>query len=1019
MLTLYKNSGTILIYGNNVAFYIEENGGNPKFMKKLVISLLIFTIIFTTVFSITPISVGAAKREVNETPSVATGADETKVGNTNGNNPGKGTYPAEEGWIGVSSWDQLKSKLVAGAKIYLTGNISVPVNGNYNAQSASGKHDGGKLNGTVIDGNGYTITAKDSLFQHTNNTTFQNLTLISELGNVTDGGVRSPLAVWDNYGSITVKNVTVRMSANISCTSSNRLVSGLVFYARSGSEFENVAVHVDLTTDDSIVQGVYCAGGIAARANGASFTNCVTTGTIKINGNVFDNITGDDNKYGGVAGLVGQATAVTFEDCTNAIDIEVTAPGNSRSRSIGGLVGFVSSVNPFTNCVNKGNITVTYTNEDVAVTEASGNVTDTKVQRTGGLLGYIGAATVTMTNCENRGNVTVSATASGSVTAPDDNQTKASYKLTSYAGGVVGSDGSGTTTLTNVWNSGNVSLTNDISGITVKGKNVSKAHEGYAGGLFGCAEKGLNTTVNSETVGFTVKNTGTVTSNYYAGGVVGGITTQDTTTVPNFINCLNDGEIICNGVAAGGIIGSTKEGVNIEDSVNNGKIVFSSATPGSVTSIGGMIGDANVSAGNVADTYLTTISYCVNNGELVSSDTSSGANEHFGGIVGRLANPAPYRITYCINNGDITAAAHDSSYVGGLVGRYQGYGCEGATTADMAYCVNTGALTAAYAGGLFGRTNIGGDGNTKAYVLNFDARYCVNAGTITAYMGGGFVAYHDGDSATKTINYDFDHCVNVGTIDVGGTASGGICKTTNTTVAMDNCLISGEFIGTGEKHILAPGIVVTGNGNYYNSNIVVEDGNANGAEPKANDEINALVRSAGAPIFSRANAEWLYKATGSEALSPYVVLDFANEENKAAYFGTQAALDAVYDVVYANYYGSAESTSYTVTISPNIKLMEDGGSVTLDFDHPSDQSRLTITVVQPNNSAENFKLTSDSGVLEFWFVQDGRVVKNGDNLFEFDHTDSGNHKFGAVIKDEASLYPDTYTGYVTFNIDLK
>ena len=984
-------------------------------MKRLISILVLIAMLMTSlVITVVPVfAEDGSSGQATDPTSIATGSTAT------GNNvtPGSLTeqYEAEGGWTAVATWDAFKAALAAGnKKIYLTADI--PNATNYNAKTSS---NADQLDGAVIDGNGYTITAAVPLFQHTKNTTFQNLTLNSTFS-ATAG--YCALAYWATDGYTKMYNVTANVTATYtSNTSGSQQFSALVIYAQSGSAFENVVVNAtldmsDSNTEDGTITKANSVGLLAARAETATVNNCLTRGSVTVGGTAFNDC---DKSYNGVGGLVGQASNVTFENCTNEATIEVTAPGNSKNRSIGGIAGFSTGTNSYTNCINSGSITVTYTNNAIALTEASGAVTDTNAQQTGGLIGYMGSAT-TITKCENRDNVTLTATSSGTMTAADDNATEASYTLKTYAGGVVGY-AAAVATLQDVWNSGNVSLTNNIDGITISGAKLTKAHEGYAGGLFGCAAKGLNTTVSAETVGFTVKNTGTVNSNYYAGGVVGAITTQDTSFVPNFINCLNDGEIICTGIAAGGIIGSTKEGVNIEDSVNNGKIVFTSGKPGSVTSIGGMIGDANVSAGNVADTYLTTISYCINNGELVSGDTSSGANEHFGGLVGRFANPAPYRISYCINNGNITAAAHDTSYVGGLVGRYQGYGCTGTTTAEVTHCVNTGSLTASYAGGFFGRTNIGGDGTTNTYVLNFDASYCVNAGAINAYIAAGFVAHHDGDSATKTIDYDFDNCVNVGTITAGGTASGGVCKTSNTTIAMDNCLISGEFTGTGAKYILAPEDVVTGSGNYYNSNIVIDANNAKGATSKANDEINALIRGEGTTtvIFSRNNAEWLYKVTGDEALAPYVVLDFTSEESKETYFGTQAALDAVYDEVYAEYYGNAEDASYTVTVSPNIKLTENGGGVMLDFNNPREDSQLVINVVQSDNSGENFKLTSNSGVLEFWFVQDGREVKNGENLFEFDRDDSGYHEFGAVIKDEASLYPDTYTGSVTFNIELK
>ena len=283
-------------------------------MKRLI-SILVLIAMLMTSLVIAVVPAFAEEVSPETTPSIATGANEATAGNTM--TPGSGSYSTEDGWTAVGTWAELTAALKNGnKKIYLTADI--PNATNYNAKTSS---DGDQLDGAVIDGNGYTITATVPLFQHTKNTTFKNLTL-----NVTTSATAGycPLAYWATAGYTSAYNVTVNSKVTFTKnTSGSQRFSGFAIQAASGSVFENVVVNTTLDMSNADVTRVNSVGAIVGEVAGATFTNCVANGTIIVGENAFLTGTWADN---GVGGIVGKETgATTFTDCTSNVDIRFQA----------------------------------------------------------------------------------------------------------------------------------------------------------------------------------------------------------------------------------------------------------------------------------------------------------------------------------------------------------------------------------------------------------------------------------------------------------------------------------------------------------------------------------------------------------------------------------------------------------------------------------------------------------------------------------------------------------------------
>ena len=318
---------------------------------------------------------------------------------------------------------------------------------------------------------------------------------------------------------------------------------------------------------------------------------------------------------------------------------------------------------------------------------------------TGGLVGYV-SGTTTITNCYNTGEVTLNSSSS-------------------YAGGLVGYFYGSDSTITNCYNTGDVSSTTTSS-------------NSYTGGLVGSVYYGdITNCYNTGNVSST-----TTSSNSYAGGLVGIVNGSD----PAITNSYNTGRVgsTSSNSYAGGLVGIVEDTATITNSYNTGEITGSSRT-------GGLVGEV--------DSYTTiTIENSYNTGDV----TSTSSYSYPGGLVGGAGLHSDITITNSYNTGDVTSTSSHSFYAGGLVGRVE------TTTITNSY--NTGNVTStttsdsiSSAGGLVGyasdTTTITNSYNTG----NVTSTTTSSSPTSYYYSVGGLVGRVDNNGSLSC-------CHNIGDI---------------------------------------------------------------------------------------------------------------------------------------------------------------------------------------------------------------------------------------------------------------
>ena len=179
--------------------------------------------------------------------------------------------------------------------------------------------------------------------------------------------------------------------------------------AATGNTLNNVHVYLDANLNDFGGKNLNIGAFFGKNSTGSgniNMTNCTANGKIYGAGL-------SSTKYFG--GFIGSWTAgaLTLENCTNNLDVELTG----TIKGVGGFVGIfnkdVGSLN-VTNCVNNGNITDGGPCGAVVGTLTNGEVTLTNVLNFGTITGsvtgaysMVGTETVeaTMTGCVNLGTV--------------------------------------------------------------------------------------------------------------------------------------------------------------------------------------------------------------------------------------------------------------------------------------------------------------------------------------------------------------------------------------------------------------------------------------------------------------------------------------------------------------------------------------------------------------------------------------------------------------------------------------
>ncbi len=215
-----------------------------------------------------------------------------------------------------------------------------------------------------------------------------------------------------------------------------------------------------------------------------------------------------------------------------------------------------------------------------------------------------------------------------------------------------------------------VNFTDDVDGVELA---ANKHRNTRYGAIAAFAEPGYDLTFEN------ITTNGKVTVKQYAGGIFGWSAKQGTA---KFVNCTNNGDILCNGL--------------------EGKLY-----------VGGIL--CRLSGEDTTTVSLLTFENCKNTGDVTSTSTEGG---YCGGIMG--FSTAYITATNCVNSGNVTG----EKYAGGIFGSLGDAKHNGNHT--VKYCVNTGNIstTSNAAGGIIGYANAGG----SRWV---DIQGCINTGKIS------------------------------------------------------------------------------------------------------------------------------------------------------------------------------------------------------------------------------------------------------------------------------------------------
>lgn len=393
--------------------------------------------------------------------------------------------------------------------------------------------------------------------------------------------------------------------------------------------------------------------GVAARSEG-SISACNNNGSISI-------VAGTALKalyLGGVAGM----TKGILEECENTGDFEykLTEAGGYKSTLIGGVAAYCA--NKVTDCKNSGNLVMNakYFSEAVPMEVYDGSNSTCLVSvMMGGIIG--GGAQKSATDsdfiaidCSNSGDITFSVTdpmTSGCVTVNSRH----------CFGGIVG-DGSGRvygTAPGNTFNKGDISVSLTCPDGTFKyGAGTLTT---YIGGIAGSnyfsktqSEMGIDYCENFGNIDYLDQNTHTTT--HTAAGIVGWPGTESSCTSTTS-ECVNNGDLNINSTAElriGGIQGGSGR---IDKCTNNGDITVVNAT--ATAQIGGIAG---FHSGGYA------LNAVKNYGDIsCDSDLTKGGA---GGLAGKFGNSAMTLCEKSAVNCNITVK--DSAYGGMVIGAFNG-----------------------------------------------------------------------------------------------------------------------------------------------------------------------------------------------------------------------------------------------------------------------------------------------------------------------------------------------------------
>ena len=360
----------------------------------------------------------------------------------------------------------------------------------------------------------------------------------------------------------------------------------------------------------------------------------------------------------------------------------------------------------------------------------------------GGLVGEYGANNVaTFTNCSNSALIYADndraaglvGHSKGRVYATNCTNEGEIYAAYSDAGGLAGWVEDDESYFVNCTNTGNVSTDSAAGGMV--GYFGSKSNDNKMT-ITGCVNRGNITSRKSSDGGC-------------AGGMAGKL---DTDATHEFTNNVNYGAITATGESAGGIVGKNVGGGTWNNCKNYGSIY------GQGDNAGGLLGE-------VEDDKQTFYN-CLNAGYVESRYTG-------GGIMGWGADGDASSFERCFNYGNVSAG----SYGGGILGGHNGG--SGSNHNDFIECMNAGNVESSDNGG-----GMVGEGNWT-YITR-----CFNMGAVSRKGGGTSKAY--GGLIGWDVN-DITDSYNVGSVTYGDCTGGLIGGDTHG--SYNNCYNAGACTG--------------------------------------------------------------------------------------------------------------------------------------------------------------------------------------------------------------------------------
>ena len=592
----------------------------------------------------------------------------------------------------------------------------------------------------------------------------------------------------------TVKNLTVGTSDGERYDGVSRLIqenpedtaeswryAGLFTRLSKDAVIDNVVSFVPVTVASSSISKTRVGGLVAIVAGAATIKNCENHGTVK-------NLASSPLAAGAVGGIVGWTdAALTAENVCNFCDVTVA---NASTSYIGGILsGENTSVggSSFSNCFNKGNISVTSAGKRGmcigGIVGEGANTTFSQCDnfgaistvcdgelKVGGILGraYIGC---TLSNCTNGNEATITFN-------PD------TFESQAFIGGIVGNAPAANTSILTI------SSCKNYAPLTAIHRNV-----GNLGGIAGflnitsgqfVIENCENWGAISRTLDDKTKGAAPDGNNAYAAvaGIAASLAAGD--GMGSIISgCVNNAKVSTNtnagstNIRIAGITAWPKQYTEVKDCENKGDIEYrmgDAAATGSTIHEGGIVGHL---------VKGSSVTGCSNSGKIFSDRKQVN---RVGGIVGTINSSAVYS---CTNTGKVEVDVPSGTLVqywqavGGIAGFAEG--TTGGCTRAIKDCVNRGAVSASVNAkpNYEGRYGVGGiiGQPFSTYTIsgnkNYGSVYAENTNEDIPYSYAGGVVGFDDDvhasvqSSVITSNSNYGEVTN-GSSSAQYSAAGGL-----------------------------------------------------------------------------------------------------------------------------------------------------------------------------------------------------------------------------------------------------